>query len=659
MSRRLTSPEYEALKQTYFSGWKTWNVNSVFSYVHMPDALSLRISVKEYQSGHYLADSLIGQFPDTTGLNPKEVLYPGDHALDDSYTAMKASWCGLEFTVETAQEDGDLYVMVMPEKGQVKPALLVLEAGHLWNRAGSVVRRDSCLVSLSGGKPADGQKQSGDAVQQSAYKISCTKSVCEEDVNVPCMGPFLAVLLDGPVAFRAEKTALEDALSAAHGAPQDKPAGERDLQWIADLIVRKKAALEKKREPYGSIGWMMQAMECAIAWDTVFDPNHNRVVSPVSRLWSIRSGGYVLFCWDNYFAGLMAAVCGCRELAYSNLIEITNERTGKGFVPNFAWGTGQKSEDRSQPPVGASMLLGVWRIFREDWIVKLLFPALVEWNTWFWDHRRAESGALCWGSDPIPVQYGNIWEIDGVNERYGAALESGLDNSPMYDDIPFNRKTHMLELEDAGLTGLFIRDCDALLALSEIIEDLTYVEELKARKAKAQEGLAGMWDDQTGFFCNRRTDTGEFSHRLSPTNFYALYSDQVSTDQVERVIRDHYYNETEFYGEWMLPSIARCDPAFKDQDYWRGRVWAPLNFLTYLALKKQGCSEVCADLAEKSVRIFRKEWDEHRHVHENYNSITGEGCDAKNSDKFYHWGALMSVIALMEAEPAGDLDLSV
>ena len=69
--------------------------------------------------------------------------------------------------------------------------------------------------------------------------------------------------------------------------------------------------------------------------------------------------------------------------------------------------------------------------------------------------------------------------------------------------------------------------------------------------------------------------------------------------------------------------------------------------------------DACADLAEKSRHIFQKEWDEHRHVHENYNSITGEGCDAKNSDKFYHWGALMSVIALLEAQMIGDLDLSV
>ena len=110
----------------------------------------------------------------------------------------------------------------------------------------------------------------------------------------------------------------------------------------------------------------------------------------------------------------------------------------------------------------------------------------------------------------------------------------------------------------------------------------------------------------------------------------------------------HYYNPEEFYGEWMLPSIARNDAAFPEQDYWRGRVWAPLNFLVYLALRRTELKDVRRDLAEKSARLFMKEWTQHRHVHENYSAVTGEGCDTGNSDKFYHWGALLCVIALAE-----------
>ena len=112
---------------------------------------------------------------------------------------------------------------------------------------------------------------------------------------------------------------------------------------------------------------------------------------------------------------------------------------------------------------------------------------------------------------------------------------------------------------------------------------------------------------------------------------------------------EHYFNPEEFYGEWMLPSIARNDAAYFDQNYWRGRVWAPLNFLVYLALCRSSLSDVRHDLAQKSAALFMKEWTEHRHVHENYSSITGEGCDSGNSDKFYHWGALLCVVAMADA----------
>jgi hypothetical protein len=43
-----------------------------------------------------------------------------------------------------------------------------------------------------------------------------------------------------------------------------------------------------------------------------------------------------------------------------------------------------------------------------------------------------------------------------------------------------------------------------------------------------------------------------------------------------------------------------------------------------------------------------KEWTLHGHVHENYHADTGMGCGAHNSDKFYHWGALLSLTALIE-----------
>lgn len=608
---KLTNSNYEELKKTYIQGWKTWNVNSVLSHVYMPDGMALNLCFREYASGGYLRESLIGRFLEEHGRTPKENIIPQYHTLDDSYTWVTLEWCNLQFEIESAAEKDEIYLLITPVKFQPKPAMAVLESGFLWDRTGSLIKKGNTLEITS---------------EQTKKTVRMAGNPAKEDKNIPSMTQYLAAQTDGVTAF--------------YTGP------ERTLEEIQRIVTAKKEEADCRYEKRGQDAQMLRALECAVSWDTIYDANHNRVISPVSRLWSIGSGGYVLFCWDNYFASFMASF-GSRELAYSNMIEITNERTEDGFVPNFSYGTGQKSRDRSQPPVGAAMLAELYRKYREKWIVELLFPALFQWNTWFWENRCTEKGTFCWGSNPISAEYGNRWETDGVMSTYGGALESGLDNSPMYDDIPFDGEKHIMELEDVGLTGLYILDCGALLELAELLEKEEETRELRQRKEKAEAGLETLWVEEKGFYYNRRLDTGAYSMRISPTNFYALFSEHISRERAGKILA-HYYNPEEFYGEWMLPSISHNDSAFKDQDYWRGRVWAPLNFLVYLAFSRQGLDEARKDLAEKSAHIFLKEWEEHRHVHENYNGITGEGCDAHNSDKFYHWGALLAAVSMME-----------
>ena len=48
-----------------------------------------------------------------------------------------------------------------------------------------------------------------------------------------------------------------------------------------------------------------------------------------------------------------------------------------------------------------------------------------------------------------------------------------------------------------------------------------------------------------------------------------------------------------------------------------------------------------------------KEWTEKRHVHENYNAMTGTGDDVQSSDRFYHWGALLGYVEWMEQRGRG------
>ena len=603
---------YKDMMKKLAQGWNTWNTRSVLSHVLLPDGFALNLCFKEHATGstwkdHYLKEAQIGRFGEH-----EEKLHPGAHAYDGSYTQLNMKWKGTEFNIESAVHNQELVLLVTPVINQKYPVTLVVESGMLWNRPGQITLDGDKLVAVCPDR---------------TIETFATKALIRE-YNVPCQTPYMAIAIEGPVG-----------LSTGH---------RRTLAEITAIVAEHKWKHDQSRKKYGELAETYNAMQTCLAWDTIYDPSKDRVISPVSRMWNVTWGGYVLFCWDTYFAAWLSLLDN-KELSYANVIEVTREKTERGFVPNYAGDPDFKSRDRSQPPVGSMTALALYERYGDRWFLEELFEDLYVWNQWWFDNRVIQENLLAWGSNPFEPVFGGLSEIVGVGDTHGAALESGLDNSPMYDDIPFNYEKYCMELADVGLNGLYIRDCQALAKIADVLGRVEEAEKLRARADQFATGLAGLWDDASGFFLNKRTDTGEFSTRKSPTNFYALFSDKVSEQQASRMIDEHFYNPDEFWGEWIMPSISRDDANYKDQFYWRGRIWAPMNFLAYLAMRQHNLAGACKDLAAKSKNLIMKEWLELGHVHENYCAESGEGCNASSSDKFYHWGALLSLITLIDA----------
>src|SRR6202012_1520176 len=127
-----------------------------------------------------------------------------------------------------------------------------------------------------------------------------------------------------------------------------------------------------------------------------------------------------------------------------------------------------------------------------------------------------------------------------------------------------------------------------------------------------------LWDEKTGIFLNKRLDNGQISYRLSPTNFYPMLAKACTQQQADRMIKEHYYNPDEFYGKYVMPSIARNDSAFKDNDYWRGRIWGPMNFLVYLGMRNYNLNDARTDLVKRSGALLMKSWKADGAIYENY-----------------------------------------
>jgi hypothetical protein len=610
------SANYRAVQQRLAQGWNTWDTNSVTTQVLLPEGLAIHFSLKHntaLNTDAFLSDVLIGR------LQPgAEQVTPGPHAWDGSYTDLSVEWKGHRWRIQSAHDAEDLVLLATPLPStpiSALPPTLVVSVDFLWNRPGTALRRADSIETrgTSGSVP----------VFCTCNPVSA-QPLPSDYADVPVTAPYFSVDFTATVGIATGK--------------------RRTLATIEAIVERQRQAYEQSVASAGTAAPILDAIETTLGWDTIYEPDQRRVISPVSRVWNQNWGGYVLFDWDTFFAATLASI-GNRDLAYANAMEILREETPGGFVPNFARPGGGKSFDHSEPPVGAITVLGLYQQFNDRWFLADTFEPLLSWNRW-WDQHRQIQGYLAWGDDGKT----DLTDLDdGFREtRQGAIYESGLDNSPMYDGAVYNPQSHLLEMADVGLMSLYIADCDALARIANVLGRAAEARELRDRTARYRASLATLWSEQDGIFLNKDLHTGQFSRRLSPTNFYPLLARAATPAQAQTMIQKHLLNPKEFWGQWIIPAIARNDPAFADQDYWRGRIWGPMNYLVYLGLRNYDDPDARRDFAQKSYELFLKEWKENGHVHENYNAITGSGDDVTSSDRFYHWGALLGYVQYME-----------
>jgi hypothetical protein len=599
---------YNKMQRELASGWNTWDTRSVLTHVFLPYGSAIDLNLIGTDS------SRMETFRIGDRKKGAPIMHPGPHSYDGAYTDISLEWNGQKLRVQSAAEGRKNVILVTPLEGNVKGGRMVVAPKSLWYRYNSYDVKDNTITIDSRGTD-----------------ITLNITVNGEFIEAKNREVFMST--DSHVLICCgDNMSLSDA--------------EKFIKSHADALV------ETNRKTFGQYYEVYNAMQNVLSWDNIYDPTIRRVITPVSRIWNVgwsstpSIGGFVLFCWDTYFASMMLAT-GSKELAYANAVEITDAVTESGFVPNFYAIHDYKSRDRSQPPVGSLAVWNIYRKYGEKWFLELVYDKLLTWNRW-WDKNRNIDGLLCWGSTPFEKVTYRRWETVGINATYGGALESGLDNSHMYDSVPFDKEKHMQQLNDVGLSSLYVMDCDLLAKIAKELGKTKDVKELRARGDLYRKNLSRLWDEQNGLYYNWRTDTKKFSRRISPTNLYPLLANAPTQKQAERMVNEHLFNPDEFWGEWVIPTTPRNDPAYKDNTYWRGRIWAPLNFLVYMGLRNYDLPKARKELSEKSKNLLLKGWLKDGYVFENYNADSGIGDDVGNSDKFYHWGALLGFITLIE-----------
>lgn len=402
----------------------------------------------------------------------------------------------------------------------------------------------------------------------------------------------------------------------------------------------------------GAFAGALDAVRDVIGWNTVWDAVNRRPYTSLSRNWvSQKFGGFGVWLDDVLYHALLGGFFD-QGVVRENWEAVLAGARPQGNLPCLM--TGRDSwVDRTQPPIAGFLL---WMSYLRSGGRELLeraYPTLLANHDWWWEKRDGNGNGL--------MEYGTSPVGDGLyrGTKLAAKDESSMDNSPTHDEAKLDTTSWTLDCEDVGLNSLIALDGEMLALIAAELGEGETAKRLETRtdglKRRIREEL---WDETRQVFASRLW-SGGFVRSLAPTSFYPLLAGAATPEQANAMLR-LLGDPRKFGGDWLLPSVTRDDPAFSDNVYWRGRVWPPLNFLTYHGLKRCGFTAAARDLADNSVRLFMGEWRNGR-CPENFSAVTGEACDQPDTDPYYSWGALMpalGVAEIMDVTPWGGWEIT-
>lgn len=615
--------------------WNTWNPDSCSSMEHI--VTGMRIVPGAYSE----AFSSYGQFP----YNKNMKLY--EHTKNGNYCRLTAVHENAEFEIEYLKPEPWTVLMRMtnikePLEWGIRYHMLVSVGfpdgnGTMLSDFANLLKGESdnykIAVSYYGEEPYDiVPAQTSCYVGESMAKGGF-KSTVESDGEKPCWATLRYVLEQSPQLCLS--------ISIAHDDETAKKNADAALHFF-DIWDEKKAELLKEfpSSEDESHGGMIEAVSDVMTWNAMYSPELKRTYTSIAKTWNKNFGGWYSFFSDSCYQIMLTAFAGDVEMASENLFYSLSAVTPDG---NFAGMLSpyERWVDRTQPPVLAFNLWMYYLLSGDIASLEQAYPILRRAQKWFLEKRTKEGSVL--------VRLGTSKTGDGSyrGTKLAAKNEAAMDNSPMYDEIVFNKEEGMLEAYDVGLSSLLLLDIECTEYIARELGQTKDAEKLGLLAEEMKKEISKeLWDSSNQIYSNRLFD-GNYGV-TSPTSFYPLAAGVPDEKRAEELIK-HIFDEEEFFTECPLIAINAKSPSAKDNKYWRGRTWAPQSFWTYIGLRRYGKVKEANRLADKAVKYFEKHWNETRRSYENYNPYTGEAEDSVDVQPFYSWTALLPLIWSFES----------
>ncbi len=379
--------------------------------------------------------------------------------------------------------------------------------------------------------------------------------------------------------------------------------------------------------------------------------------------------------WDSVFVALGFSTFDL-DRACQELETLFDAQWEDGFVPHIVfrqddpdyfpgpsvWGAGGKipTSGITQPPVAASIVLRLWRATSDDAIkgrLAALFPKILAWHQWFhafrvpkdlgvavithpWESGRDNSvewdaaAATVDVSRVEPYQRRDLMHADAAMrptnieyDRYLAMVDFGRqcdwDHKKIATEGPFR-------VADVGLTMILLRANRDLAALAEVLGEAEAGTELRGFIADMIGGIGYLWDNANSVFCSRDTISGDHSGVVTNASFLAYYANVGTNDQREKLAA--HWQRISKATKFMFPSHDPDEGRFDAVRYWRGPIWAVVNYMLAIGFQEQGEEKWAQRVTEDTRNMIQKFG-----FPEAFSPVTGEGTGGKN----FSWTAAM------------------
>ncbi|GAA5336643.1 MULTISPECIES: trehalase family glycosidase [Thermus] len=380
---------------------------------------------------------------------------------------------------------------------------------------------------------------------------------------------------------------------------------------------------------------------------------------PFQWLWD---SGFVALGWavldgDRAFAELETLFLGQWENGF--LPHIVFHREDAGYFPGpEIWGSGRKPQTSgiTQPPFLAPVLLHLARKFGEKGKAQArkLYPRLLALHRFLHLYRDPEGTGLVAVLHPWETGMDNspAWDLPLKRvPRYPVPPEARRDTKhvppeerPRLED--YERYLYLVSLfrslnydpascyrespfrvVDVGFNALLLFADEALVELAGLLgEDPS---EPRGWWQRGLSALEALWDEEAGLYRSLDLFSGKRIPRATSAGFLPLLL-PLPRSRAERLLTT--FRSWAGEARYLFPSVLPSALYFEARRYWRGPVWAPVNWLLAWGLVRQGFHEEAARLKKDLLALV-----EGSGFREYYHPFTGEGLGGRG----FSWTAAL------------------